>query len=148
MERRLDDAVTFPDCNCGGDNRDRLSSPAEAAHPGQHGTTDGHLVGTGEWGKINYLGDVRVHDAEEGLIADVAVDPDGDYAYLARWGGSECAGPEAGGQTLMPVMPAVWSMVVWMHQPSTNRHSISSVSSLARGNALGVALGRMERATR
>ena len=76
-----------------------LSSPAAAAHPGQHGTTDGHLVGTGEWGKINHLGDVRVHDAEEGLIADVAVDPDGNYAYLARWGGSECAGPETGGQT-------------------------------------------------
>ena len=35
-------------------------------------------------------------DAEEGLIADVAVDPDGDYAYLARWGGSACAGPEGG----------------------------------------------------
>ena len=75
-----------------------LTAPAAAAHPGQHGTTDGHLVGTGEWGKINFLGDVRVHDAEEGLIADVAVDPDGDYAYLARWGGSECAGPEVGGQ--------------------------------------------------
>jgi len=99
MERRLDDAVTFPDCNCGGDNRDRLSSPAEAAHPGQHGTTDGHLVGTGEWGKITHLGDVRVHDAEEGLIADVAVDRDGNYAHLARWGGSDGAGPKAGGQT-------------------------------------------------
>jgi hypothetical protein len=29
----------------------------------------------------------------------VAVDPDGDYAYLARWGGADCAGPEQGGQT-------------------------------------------------
>jgi len=75
-----------------------LATPA-LAHPGQHGTTDGHLVGTGEWGKIDYLSDLRVHDAEEGLIADVAVDPDGDYAYLARWGGSDCAAPETGGQT-------------------------------------------------
>ena len=60
-------------------------SPAALAHPGQHGTTEGHLIGTGEWGKIDFLGQVTVADAEEGLIADVAVDPDGDYAYLARW---------------------------------------------------------------
>lgn len=72
-------------------------SPAALAHPGQHGTTEGHLIGTGEWGKIDLLGQVRVADAEEGLIADVAVDPDGDYAYLARWGGAECAGPEGNG---------------------------------------------------
>ena len=74
-------------------------SPTAMAHPGQHGPDDGHLLGTGAWGKIDLLGQVRVHDAEEGLIADVAVDPDGDYAYLARWGGSDCAGPETGGQT-------------------------------------------------
>nr|MBA2599165.1 hypothetical protein [Actinomycetota bacterium] len=48
----------------------------------------------GSWGKIEFLGKFVVPDAEEGLIADVAVDPDGDYAYLARWGGSACAGPE------------------------------------------------------
>ena len=35
-------------------------------------------------GKINYLGDVRVHDAEDGLIAEVAVDPDGNYAFRRR----------------------------------------------------------------
>ena len=50
----------------------------------------------GSWGKIEFLGKFVVPDAEEGLIADVAVDPDGDYAYLARWGGSACAGPEGG----------------------------------------------------
>ncbi|MBA3374862.1 MAG: hypothetical protein H0U00_03455, partial [Actinobacteria bacterium] len=37
----------------------------------------------GSWGKIEFLGKFVVSDAEEGLIADVAVDPDGDYAYLA-----------------------------------------------------------------
>lgn len=74
-----------------------LLSPAAVAHPGQHGTTEGHLIGTGESGKIDLLGQVTVADAEEGLIADVAVDPDGDYAYLARWGGAECAGPEGNG---------------------------------------------------
>ena len=73
-------------------------SPAAMAHPGQHGETGGHLLGDGAWGKIEKLGDVRVHDAEPELIADVAVDPDGDYAYLARFGGSDCGGPESGGQ--------------------------------------------------
>ena len=29
----------------------------------------------------------------------MAVDPDGDYAYLANWGEPDCAGPEKGGQT-------------------------------------------------
>ena len=74
-------------------------SPAAMAHPGQHGPTDGHLIGEGAWGKIELLGELRVSDAEPELIADVAVDPDGDYAYLARFGGADCAGPEQGGQT-------------------------------------------------
>ncbi|MDC5698261.1 hypothetical protein OO014_13435 [Intrasporangium calvum] len=73
-------------------------SPAALGHPGdQHSANNGHLSGTGEWGKIQLEGSVRVADAEEGLIADVAVDPDGDYAYLARWGGAGCAGPEGDG---------------------------------------------------
>ena len=67
-----------------------------AAHPGdQHGGPEGHLLGEGEWGKIELVGQVTVADAEEGLIADVAVF--GDYAYLARWGGQACAGPEGDG---------------------------------------------------
>jgi hypothetical protein len=76
-----------------------LSTAAAAAgHPGdQHGSPDGHLLGTGEWGKIDFVSSLRVSDAEEDLIADVAVDPGGDYAYLARWGGAECAGPEGNG---------------------------------------------------
>ena len=74
-------------------------SPMAIAHQGQHGPLEGHLLGTGEQGKIDLLGQLTVHDAEEGLIADVAVDPDGNYAYLARWGGSDCAGSETGGQT-------------------------------------------------
>ena len=76
-----------------------LATGATAAgHPGdQHGPGSGHLLGSGEWGKIDLVSSLRVSDAEEGLIADVAVDPDGDYAYLARWGGAECAGPEGNG---------------------------------------------------
>ena len=73
--------------------------PADA----QHGPTDGHIYadpaldtdGDGDWGKIDFVSQVTVHDAEEGLIADVTAF--GNYAYLARWGGEDCAGPEGGG---------------------------------------------------
>ena len=68
-----------------------------AAHPGQHGPDEGHLLGSGEWGKIELVGQLTVSDAEPDLIADVAVDPSGDYAYLSRWGGSACPGPEGDG---------------------------------------------------
>jgi hypothetical protein len=75
-----------------------LSSALVAmGHPGQHGPDEGHLIGTGDWGKIEFVSKLEVADAEPELIADVAVDPDGDYAYLARWGGSECAEPEGNG---------------------------------------------------
>jgi hypothetical protein len=53
--------------------------------------------GEGDWGKIELVGKLIVPDAENDLVADLTVDPDGDYAYLARWGGSACAGPEGGG---------------------------------------------------
>lgn len=70
-----------------------------SAHPGdQHGPGSGHLIGTGEWGTIDYVSHVAVHDAEEGLIADLTVFK--NYAYLARWGGSACAGPERLGQQM------------------------------------------------
>lgn len=70
-----------------------------AADPdGQHGTDEGHLIGTGEWGEIDLLGVVDVTDTPD-LIADVTVSPDGDTAFLANWGEPDCAGPETGGQT-------------------------------------------------
>ena len=74
-----------------------LVSPgvAGAHHGGQHGPTTGHLTGTGEWGKIDLVGQVRMHDAQNDLIADVTAF--GDYAYLANWGQADCAGPETGG---------------------------------------------------
>jgi DNA-binding beta-propeller fold protein YncE len=69
-----------------------------AAHPdGQHGFDEGHLIGTGEYGKIELLDVVDVTDTPD-LIADVAVSPDGNTAYLANWGEPDCAGPETGGQ--------------------------------------------------
>jgi hypothetical protein len=75
------------------------SAGAAGAHPGQHGPLEGHLLGTygepGNWGKIDFVGSVRMHDAQDDLIADVAAF--GDYAYLANWGQPDCAGPETGG---------------------------------------------------
>src|ERR671910_2879466 len=73
-----------------------------AAHD-QHGTDEGHLLGTGAEGKIEFVSKVEVSGAGPELIADVAVDPDGDFAYLANWGSPDCPfltgpGNEAGGR--------------------------------------------------
>jgi len=65
-----------------------------AAGPGQHGGDAGHLIGTGDWGKIELVGQLEVTQTE-GLVADVAAY--GNYAYLANWGEPDCAGPETGG---------------------------------------------------
>src|SRR3990172_12534315 len=64
----------------------------------QHGPTSDHLLGSGAYGNIELVSVERV-TTTPGLVADVAVDPDGDYAYLANWGEPDCAGPEKGGQT-------------------------------------------------
>jgi hypothetical protein len=68
----------------------------------QHGPEEGHIPappadtdGDGDWGKIEFVSQVTVHDAEPELIADLTAF--GNYAYLARWGGADCAGPEGGG---------------------------------------------------
>lgn len=72
------------------------SAPVEA-HPGQHGTPDGHLLGTGAFGDLEFVGKVNVTDTND-LVADVAVDPHGDFAYLANWGEPDCAAnSESGG---------------------------------------------------
>ncbi|CAN5764926.1 hypothetical protein BH18ACT13_BH18ACT13_00030 [soil metagenome] len=67
----------------------------------QHGGTGGHLPtpaadtdGDGDWGKIDFISKLVVPGFEPELIADVGVDPEGEFAYLAKWGGSACAGPE------------------------------------------------------
>ncbi|GAB5080426.1 LVIVD repeat-containing protein [Arthrobacter sp. AD-310] len=71
---------------------------AVADPDGQHGTDEGHLVGTGESGIIELVDVVDLTDTPD-LIADVSVSPDGNTAYLANWGEPDCAGPETGGQT-------------------------------------------------
>lgn len=73
--------------------------PSALAHPGdQHGPLGGHLVGTGAFGNIQFVSK-EVVTGTEGLVADVAVSPDGQWAFLANWGEPDCAGPETGGQT-------------------------------------------------
>jgi hypothetical protein len=74
-----------------------LASAAEA-HPGQqHGFETGHLSGTGAWGELELVSRLRLTDEPE-QVADVAVDPKGEYAYLAHWGEEDCAAnAEAGG---------------------------------------------------
>ena len=67
------------------------------AHPIQHGPPDGHLIGNGAFGKMEFVSKLRVTNTDD-LIADVAVDPRQDYAYLANWGEPDCdANSEAGG---------------------------------------------------
>ncbi|HEV2058795.1 MAG TPA: hypothetical protein VGR11_05520 [Solirubrobacteraceae bacterium] len=66
-----------------------------AAHPKQHGELDGHLLGEGDWGKIEFVGKAEVTQTDD-LVADVAAF--GNYAYLANWGEPDCAGPEKGGK--------------------------------------------------
>jgi hypothetical protein len=80
------------------------AAPAAADPHDQHGTDEGHLLGTGASGKIEFVDKLEVSGAGPELIADVAVDPDGDFAYLANWGSPDCPileaipGNEAGGR--------------------------------------------------
>ena len=71
-----------------------LVAPA-AAHSGQHGPDEGHLIGTGAFGNVQLVGQVRVHDAADDRISDVAVL--GKFAYLGAYAQASCAGPEGTG---------------------------------------------------
>jgi hypothetical protein len=70
---------------------------AGAHHPSQHPGEGGHLIGSGEFGNLKFLSVERVTNTDDN-VADVAVSPDGQWAYLANWGQPDCAGPETGGQ--------------------------------------------------
>ena len=75
-----------------------LSMNGVAAAHDLDGAATGHLVGTGEFGAVELVGTEQVTSTPD-LVADVAVSPDGRWAYLANWGEPDCAGPETGGQT-------------------------------------------------
>jgi hypothetical protein len=64
----------------------------------QHGTTSDHLLGSGEFGNIELVSTLDLTDTAD-VVADVAVSPDGDWAFLADWGTAKCnTKSEAGGQ--------------------------------------------------
>ncbi|MCE7981721.1 MAG: hypothetical protein DYG89_11045 [Caldilinea sp. CFX5] len=67
------------------------------AHDGQHGPPTGHILGSGAYGNIELLSVERVTTTDD-LVADVAINPAGTYAFLANWGEPDCPGPEGGGQ--------------------------------------------------
>ena len=74
------------------------STPPFSDSGDQHGPTTGHLLGAGGFGSIELVSVERVTSTPE-LVADVAVSPDGRWAFLANWGEPDCAGPEVGGRT-------------------------------------------------
>jgi hypothetical protein len=75
-----------------------LSSTTVALAHDQHGPGTDHLLGAGAFGTIELIEALELTDTP-GLVADVAVNPAGTYAFLANWGEPDCAGPETGGQT-------------------------------------------------
>ncbi|MBW3593000.1 MAG: hypothetical protein KY396_04845, partial [Actinobacteria bacterium] len=74
-----------------------VATSVATAHPDQDGAIDGHLIGTGSWGNLQFVSKAVV-TAEQDRVADVTVNPAGTYAFLADWGGP-CETSEAGGQT-------------------------------------------------
>jgi hypothetical protein len=75
-----------------------LLTAGAGAHPQQHGEPDGHLLGTGAWGNVELVS-TAVLTTTPDLVADVAVNPAGTYAFLANWGEPKCPdNSEAGGQ--------------------------------------------------
>ena len=94
-----------------------LGLPAVAGgHPGQqNGPLTGHLAGQGQSGEFELVSKLRLTDEPE-QVADVAVDPDGQYAYLAHWGEEDCgANSESGGIT----DPDAGAWVVDIRDPET-----------------------------
>jgi len=64
----------------------------------QHGTTNDHLLGAGAFGNIEKISSLTLTNTAD-LVADVAVSPNGKWAFLANWGIAKCNSPsEAGGQ--------------------------------------------------
>jgi hypothetical protein len=78
-----------------------FGSGAARAH--EHPGGPGFLAGPGEWGVIDFVSKLQLNSNRTGLqtddlIADVAVSPNGNWAFLANWGEPDCiANSEAGG---------------------------------------------------
>jgi hypothetical protein len=69
----------------------------------QHGSMEDHLLGPGEWGQLDFVSSLDFIATENrpenpDLVADVAVDAAGNWAYVANWGEADCiVNSEAGG---------------------------------------------------
>jgi hypothetical protein len=74
-----------------------VSSAGSAIAHDQHGPGADHLLGSGAFGSIDLVTTLELTETP-GLVADVAVNPAGTFAFLANWGEPDCAGPEKGGQ--------------------------------------------------
>ena len=100
-----------------------LAVPAiSAGHPQQHGPGTGHLHGNGAYGVLEHLKTVELTTTED-LVADVAVDPDGEHAFLANWGDPGCAAnSEAGGQNSADA--GVWVVDI---SPIADAHKIGFI---------------------
>lgn len=73
-----------------------LSLAATGVVGASHGALTNHLFGPGAFGNVQLVSKLRVHDAAPETIADLAVFK--NYIYMAKWGATDCAGPETGGQ--------------------------------------------------
>ncbi|MBA2643512.1 MAG: hypothetical protein H0U82_11390 [Actinobacteria bacterium] len=64
--------------------------------------SDDHLLppafanADGTWGNLQLVGSVKVSGATNDVVADHTILK--NYAYVAKWGAPDCAGPETGGQ--------------------------------------------------
>jgi hypothetical protein len=65
-----------------------LTAQLAWSHPAQHGPEEGHLLGTGAWGKVRLVGKLAVSNAADDRISDVAAK--GNYAYLGAFAQDTC----------------------------------------------------------
>ncbi len=122
------------------------------AHPGQqHGLPTGHLSGSGAWGELELVSKLRLTDEPE-QVADVAVDPNGEYAYLAHWGEEDCAAnaerggvndPDAGAWVVDIRNPAQPKKVAFIahsqdSRPGEGMHVLHVSTSFFNGNMLAM----------
>jgi hypothetical protein len=103
FDRVTADASDSVASNCEKVTRPGTTAPTGAtapppAMPGmEHPGGMGFLPGPGAWGELDFVSKLPLATSPD-LIADVAVSPDGNFAYLANWGEPDCAAvSEAGG---------------------------------------------------
>ncbi len=110
----------------------------------------GHLAGSGAWGELELVSKLRLTDEPE-QVADVAVDPQGEYAYLAHWGEEDCAArgdrrvnnPDAGAWVVDIRNPAQPKKVTFIphsqdSRPGEGMHVLRVSTNFFNGNMLAM----------